>query len=343
MARQTPSIQDVARTVGVSIMTVSRAMRGVEGVSAAKRSEILNAAKALGYRPNRTARSLAASHSTLIGISLPTLFNEVFADILDGMRRAFDAAGFDLVLDNSDYDSRREALWVERMIDWRPAGVVLSGVDHAPEVREQLRSAGIPTLEIWDHCDDPIDVCVGIDHAAAGRQIGAYLLACGYGEVAFVGVEENRDPRAEKRLAGLQSVLREGGVPQITIRRSERHASFEAGMNETRALLAAAGRRPDCICYLNDHMAFGGLSTCERHGLSVPADIGIVGFNGLGINAVLAKPLTTIITPRLLMGTIGARMLLARINRAKVERHVVVPVAISAGATTRMRGPERAG
>ncbi len=338
MTRQSPSIQDVARRVGVSIMTVSRAMRGVEGVSSAKRSEILAAAKALGYRPSRTARSLAASHSTLIGISLPMLFNEVFADILDGMRRTFDTAGFDLVLDNSDYDSHREALWVERMIDWKPAGVVLSGVDHAPGVREQLRAAGIPTLEIWDQCADPIDVCVGIDHVAAGRAIGEYLLACGYKAPAFVGVEANRDPRAEKRLAGLRSAFLAHGHGGPVVRRSERHASFEAGMNETRALLAADGQHPDCLCYLNDHMAFGGMSACEAHGLSVPGDIGIVGFNGLGINAVLPRPLTTLVTPRLLMGTLGARMLLARINGAKVERQSVVPVEMSVGATTRMMG-----
>jgi LacI family transcriptional regulator, gluconate utilization system Gnt-I transcriptional repressor len=310
-------------------------MRGVEGVSSAKRAEIIQAAQQIGYRPNRTARSLAASHSTLIAISLPTLFNEVFADILDGMRRTFDRAGFDLVIDNSDYDDRREELWVERMIDWSPAGIILSGVDHAPGVRQQLRLAGIPTLEIWDQSDDPIDICVGIDHEAAGAAMGNHLIGCGYRHPAFVGVEDGRDPRAEKRLAGLRMAYRQASLGDVVVVRSEKHASFEAGMNGTHALLQADGQRPDCICYLNDHMAFGGLSTCERQGLSVPSDIGIVGFNGLGINAVLPKTLTTIITPRLMMGSLGARMLLARINGAKVEHRVVVPVTLAPGATTR--------
>ena len=338
MARQSPSIQDVAKRVGVSIMTVSRAMRGVEGVSRAKREEIVEAAKALGYRPSRTARSLAAAHSTLIGISLPTLFNEVFADILDGMRHTFDLAGFDLVIDNSDYDSRREELWVERMIDWKPAGVVLSGVDHTQAVRDQLRLARIPTVEIWDQRSDPIDICVGIDHEAAGRTIGEYLVTSGYRRPAFAGVEEGRDPRAEKRLAGMRAAFLEAGLGEIIVRRSEKHASFEAGMNATNALLGMGRERPDCICYLNDHMAFGGLSTCEKQGLAVPEDIGIVGFNGLGINAVLPRPITTVVTPRLLMGSLGARMLLARIKGAKVDTRVIVPVALTPGATTRLAG-----
>jgi LacI family transcriptional regulator, gluconate utilization system Gnt-I transcriptional repressor len=337
MKRGFPSIQDVASRVGVSIMTVSRAMRGVEGVSAGKRAEILNAAKALGYRPNRTAQSLAAAHSSLIGISLPTLYNEVFADILDGMRRTFDTAGFDLMLDNSDYDSRREEVWVERMIDWKPAGVILSGVDHAAGVREQLRLAKIPTLEIWDQVSDPIDVCVGIDHEKAGQLIGQHLIICGYRKPAFVGVEEGRDPRAEKRLLGLRTTYRTAGLGDIIVMRSEKHASFEAGMNGTSALLDLSTARPDCICYLNDHMAFGGLATCERRCIAVPGQIGIVGFNGLGINAVLPRSLTTVVTPRHQMGSQGARLLLARINGAKVDPLIVAPVELSIGATTRVQ------
>jgi LacI family transcriptional regulator, gluconate utilization system Gnt-I transcriptional repressor len=334
-ARPSANIRDLAKAAGVSIMTISRAMRGVEGVSTSKRTEILRLAKQMGYRPNRNAASLAAAHSTLIGISLPTLFNEVFADILDGMRGTFDLAGYDLVLDNSDYDLQREANWVERMLDWRPAGVVLSGVHHAPGVRERLRRAAIPTLEIWDHTDDPIDVCVGMDHLEAGRMIGAHLLALGYRRPAFVGVEAERDPRAEKRLAGLRARFAEFGGIDVSVTRSHKHASFEAGMVGTIVALQALGPKPDCICYLNDHMAFGGLATCERKGLTVPDDIGIVGFNGLGINAVLERPLTTVVTPRLLMGSLGGQALLARIHGATVGRCRVVPATLTQGRTTR--------
>lgn len=331
----TASIREVAQAAGVSIMTISRAMRGVEGVSQAKRAEILQLAKVLGYRPNRNAASLAAAHSTLIGISLPTLFNEVFADMLEGMRGTFDLAGFDLVLDNSDYNLQREANWVERMLDWRPAAVVLSGIYHAPGVRERLRYAAIPTLEIWDHTDDPIDVCVGMDHLEAGRMIGAHLFNLGYRRPAFVGVEAGRDPRAEKRLAGLRRYFEQMGGIDVSVTRSQKHASFEAGMIGTLAALDTPGTKPDCICYLNDHMAFGGLSTCERQGWSVPGDIGIVGFNGLGINAVLDRPLTTVVTPRLRMGMIGAQALLARIHGVAVVRSQVLATSLVEGKTTR--------
>lgn len=327
------TIADVAAAAGVSIMSVSRAMRGVEGLSPQKRAEIIAIARRLGYRPNRNAMSLALAHSNLIGISLPTLFNDVFAEILDGMRRTFDSAGYDTVIDTSDYSLAREEAWVERMIDWKAAAVILSGVHHAPAVGSKLRAARIPTLEIWDRTDDPIDVCVGFDHHEAGRQIGGHLVAMGYRRPAFVGVTEGRDRRAEQRLAGLMAVTGAAGLAPVRIARVDQVSSFEGGMRGTMTLMAAQDR-PDVICYLNDHMAFGGLATCEKLGFSVPETVGIVGFNGLGINAVLPRPLTTVITERRQMGMISARVLLARIKGARVERHTVLPTRLAQGATT---------
>lgn len=335
MSDSKAKIGDVARALGVSIMTVSRAIRGVEGVSAGRRDEVLRVARQLGYRPNRNAISLAASHSDLIAISLPTFHNEVFAEILEGMRRTFDRAGFDTLLDISDYDLDREASWIERMIDWRVAGIILSGTTHAPGVAERLRRAAIPTLEIWDHTADPIDVCVGIDHEEAGRILGRHLVSVGYGRAIYIGVSADHDPRAEKRLAGLAAVFREAGLPPVGIERVDRDASFEVGMVGTLAALARAGPRPDVLCYLNDHMAFGGFAICEARGLSVPGDIGIAGFNGLGINEVLAKPITTVATPRREMGNAGARALLARIRGVGPTRATALAPSLVVGKTTR--------
>ena len=332
-------IADIAAAAGVSAMTVSRAMRGIEGVSPAKRDEILRLAKRLGYRPNRNAVALAVANSNLIGISLPILYNDVFAEILDGMRGTFDRAGFETVIDISDYSLEREAAWVERMIDWRPAGVVLTGVLHAPQVRARLLSANIPTLEIWDHTPDPIDLCVGIEHVEAGLILGRHLVRCGYRRPAFVGVRHDRDPRAEKRIQGLDRAFRGAGLAELVVARVDRPASFEAGKLGTLAILDQADPWPDVICYLNDHMAFAGLAACEMRGMAVPRDIGIAGFNGLGINAVLPRPLTTIVTPRLRIGRQGAQNLMARIHKARADRSLALSVELFKGETTCAQSP----
>lgn len=335
MPRKAPvGIRDIGAALGLSMMSVSRALRGVEGISVETRDRILEAAKRMGYRPNRNARSLATAHSTLIGISLPTLFSDVFPEILDGMRATFDHAGFDTVIDTTDYNPAREADWVERMLDWNAAGLVLSGTDHSPELRQRLRNLGIPTLEIWDTTDDPIDICVGVDHGLAGEQLGRHLVECGYRRPAFVGVPLGRDTRADKRFSGLAKVFREAGACAIREFRVDHRAAFEAGSHATQLLLDEPGPASDVICYLNDHMAFGGLSLCTRLGFAVPDAIGIAGFNDLEINKILPLPITTVATRRPFMGATGARNLVARMHGAVVERCVRIPTKLLPGRTT---------
>ncbi|MEM9814406.1 MAG: LacI family DNA-binding transcriptional regulator [Pseudomonadota bacterium] len=335
MAEKAARIEDVARAAGVSIMSVSRALRGVEGVSEATRGRITALAEEMGYTHNRLAGSLAQATSNLVAISVPTLFDAVFAEIIGGMRETLSHAGLETIIETSDYDLAREAAWVERMVTWSPAALVLSGIDHAPEVGERLRWAGMPVLQLWDVTDDPIDLNVGIDHRAVGHDLGQHLLRLGYRTPVYIATPPGRDPRAEKRLAGLAAAFAEDGVAMGEVRVSAA-PSFEAGRDgAVRAL--ALHPRPDVLCFLNDHLAFGGLMACEAAGVSVPGSIGIAGFNGLNINNVLNRRLTTSVTPRALMGKTAARMLVAAMRGVRAETRVAMPVRIEPGQTTAPR------
>ncbi|MEM9144874.1 MAG: LacI family DNA-binding transcriptional regulator [Pseudomonadota bacterium] len=329
----TVRIEDVARAAGVSIMSVSRALRGVEGVSEATRARITRLAAEMGYAPSRLAGSLARATSNLVCISVPTLFDAVFAEIISGMRVTLTHAGLETIIETSDYSRAREAAWIERMIKWSPAALVLSGVDHAPKARARLESAGIPVLEIWDVTPRPIDLCVGIDHRAAGAAMGRHLAGLGYRRPAYIGIRPGRDPRAEKRAAGLAEAFAEHGVA-LAQQRVDGPPSFETGHIGARRALARSPR-PDVLYFLNDHLAFGGLMACEAAGLSVPGDIGVAGFNGLNINDVLPRRLTTSETPREQMGKTAARLLVAAIRGVRPEPCLAMPVALAPGATTR--------
>lgn len=333
------TLDDVARATGVSAMSVSRALRGIEGVSDKKSAEIRKMAERLGYAPNRVAASLAAAHSTLIGVSVPTLADDVFAEIFAGMRGVLNKAGFQTVIDTTEYQREREAMWIERMLTWRPAGVIVSGFDHSEKAQRQLKTAGIPILEIWDYSDKAVDLCVGIDHFKAGSEIGAHLLDLGYRRPAYVGIERDLDKRAEERLKGLRAAFARAGCQLCTYARVPDAPSFEGGKKGACIVLASDIPSPDVIYFLNDHMAFGGLMACRAAGLSVPDDIGIVGFNGLNINSVLERPLTTTITPRLAIGRRGATLLVAKILGARTDRRLELPTTIFAGETTRRKLP----
>lgn len=327
-------IQDVALAASVSVMTVSRAMRGVEGVSEATRRRVLAVARDLAYVPNSNARALALTNANLIGIALPTLFNDVFADVLSGMRATFERAGYAMIVETTDYDPDRELAFAERTLAWRPAAIILTGCDHRAALRTRLVREGVPTLEIWDVVDAPIDLCVGIDHYAAGRDLARHVVALGYRAPAFVGAPAGLDVRADHRVDGIAEVFRAAGASALRRISVEGTNPFAVGAGGIRAL---AGDARDVVFFQTDHLAFGGMMAAERAGMRVPDDIGIVGFNGLDLTEVLPRPLTTMITPRRQMGLVGACNVLARMNRAKVAAVTCLRTTLVPGATTRAR------
>lgn len=329
-------IKDVANELGVSIMTVSRAMRGVEGVSEETRERVLRVAKTLGYEPNYNARSLAVAKSKLIGVSVPTLFDEVFAEILTVARSALERSGYDLIIETSSYDIPTESVWIDRILKWAPTGLILTGVDHAQKVQDRLRGGAIPVIEIWDYSETPIDVCVGIDHYEAGALAAEHMLQAGYRSACLVGISEAIDARAEKRFAGFSQAFQSAG--KVTTSRVNAAPSFEAGHIAINEMTPSALKETDCFFFLNDHLAFGGLCALESKSISIPDDVGVIGFNDLGINNVLPKRVTSVATDRELIGSLAASQLLARINGAKIDNLTKVPVRIAHGDTTRRIG-----
>ncbi|MEM7488860.1 MAG: LacI family DNA-binding transcriptional regulator [Pseudomonadota bacterium] len=326
------SIRHVAEVAGVSMMTVSRALRGIDGVSEATRTRIAALARDMGYVPNGNARALAEANSRLIGVSLPNLFNDVFADILAGMRRTLHGAGYSTIIDTTDYDPARELDWFERMTIWRPAAVVLTGCDHATDLRRQLARSPLPVVELWDVTGDPIDLCVGCDHEAAGLELARHVAGLGYRRPAFVGPPERLDPRAEARVRGIARAFAEvGGAALHRVPAQGDHA-YALGARGFAALPDGAF---DVVFFHNDNTAFGGLMAAQAAGLDVPGDIGIVGFNRLDLTHVLPRPLTTIETPRRQIGETAARHLLARLNGLSPPKVTMLPCTLIPGGTVR--------
>ncbi|MEM9223309.1 MAG: LacI family DNA-binding transcriptional regulator [Pseudomonadota bacterium] len=327
-------IHDVAEAAGVSLMTVSRSVRGLDGVSETTRSRVLAIAQKLNYIPNSNARALASTHTPIIGISLPTLFNDVFADVLSGMRSTFEQAGYATIVETSDYDPERDLSWAERTLGFRPAAMILTGCDHAPDLRPLLLREQVPTLEIWDTTDDPIDICVGIDHFAEGSRLGQYAVSLGYRAPAFVGAPEGFDRRADKRAAGIALAFAEAGAKTLERVRVTGTNAFAMGAE---GMARLRGHDRDVAFFLSDHLAFGGIMALEREGGRVPADMGVVGFNGVDLTAVLPRTMTTMVTPRRKIGVVGARHLLARLNNVNVAKVTRLTSTLVEGETLQHR------
>ena len=329
------SLAEVARAAGVSKMTASRVLRGEGGYSEKTRAAVMAKVDLLGYLPNRIATAFAGDqNTTFVGVSIPDLGNEVFAQVLEGIDRKLGFHGYQTVLGLTQHTLDEEEKWIRTVLSWRPAGLILTGRSHSPRAIEMLRNSGLPVVEIWDLNSSPLDMCVGLDHSDCGFEMGRFLVGRGYRRLGYVGTSHDTANAATARLEGFTKAVTDGGgavARQLCLHDT---ATFYPGYYGTEQLLAARAD-VECIFYQNDSMAFGGLQYCQRAGLSAPDDIGIVGWGDMPVASVLRQRLTSMHVPTLKLGQMAAEMLVGRLSGEPVEPTRNVGYALIPGATIR--------
>lgn len=329
------NLSEVAKAAGVSKMTASRVLRGEGGYSKKTEAKVMAKVDQLGYLPNRLASVFAGDqNSTFIGVSIPDLGNEVFAQVLEGIDRKLGAFGHQTVLGLTQHAAEEEEKWIRTVLSWQPAGLILTGRSHSPRSYDMLRNAGIPVVEIWDLNSSPLDMSVGINHFDCGFDVGRFVISCGYKSVGFVGTSHDTANAATARLEGFTKSIEDGGgkvTKQLCLHDT---ASFYPGFYGTEQLLAS-DRNVECIFYQNDSMAFGGLQYCEQNGLDVPSDIGIVGWGDLAVASVLKRRLTSVHVSHLKLGHAAAEMMIARLSGEPVPACRDIGFHLIPGATVR--------
>ncbi len=329
------SLSEVAKAAGVSKMTASRVLRGEGGYSEQTRVKVMAQVDTLGYLPNRLATVFAGDQSsTFIGVSIPDLGNEVFAQVLEGIDRKLGTFGYQSVLGLTQHTPQEEENWIRTVLSWQPAGLILTGRYHAPRATDMLRNAGIPIVEIWDLNSSPLDMSVGINHFDSGFDMGRYLTGCGYENIGYVGTSHDTANAATERLNGFCKAVEGAGgavVKQLCLHDT---ATYYPGFYGTEQLLASAGDVA-CIFYQNDAMAFGGLQYCTSKGLKIPEDIGIAGWGDLPIASVLNRRLTSCHVPHLKLGQRAAEMMMARLTEEPVPNCIDIGFRLIPGSTVR--------
>lgn len=325
MTKSTPeprhalTLRDVSEASGVSEMTVSRVLRNRGDVSAATREKVLEAARTLGYVPNKIAGALASQRVNLVGVVIPSLSNMVFPEVMTGISETLEGTGLQPVVGVTNYLPDREESVIYEMLSWRPSGMIVAGLEHSPAARAMLAQAGIPIVEIMDIDGDPVDHAVGISHHRAGRKMAEAIIAAGYKRIAFLGTQMPNDFRAKKRLQGFEGALSKAGLSLVDREFYSGGSALLKGREMTAAVLA---RSPDVdfLYYSNDMIGAGGLLYCLDQGLDVPGRIGLAGFNGVELLDGLPRKLATMDACRLEIGRKAAEIVAGQATSAdKVE------------------------
>jgi LacI family transcriptional regulator, gluconate utilization system Gnt-I transcriptional repressor len=302
------TLRDVSEASGVSEMTVSRVLRNRGDVSPQTREKVLEAARTLGYVPNKIAGALASQRVNLVGVVIPSLSNMVFPEVLTGVSAVLDGTGLQPVVGVTNYLPDREELVVYEMLSWRPSGMIIAGLEHTPAARAMLARAGIPIVEIMDIDGDPVDHAVGISHQRAGRQMAEAIIAAGYRRIGFLGTKMPMDHRARKRFEGFVETLGHAGM---TLADREYYSGGSALLKGREMTAAVLARSPDVdfLYYSNDMIGAGGLLWCLDQGLDVPGRIGLAGFKGVELLDGLPRKLATMDACRLEIGRRAAEII----------------------------------
>ena len=328
------TLRDVSEASGVSEMTVSRVLRNRGDVSEATRARVLQAAKRLGYVPNKIAGALASSRVNLVGVVIPSLSNMVFPEVLAGISQALDATPLQPVVGVTGYAPEKEEKVLYEMLSWRPSGVIVAGLEHSDAARAMLAASGIPVVEIMDTDGTPVDAMVGISHRRAGREMAEAILTAGYRRIGFLGTRMPMDHRARKRFEGFTQALARGGVEMADQEFYSGGSALAKGRELTAAMMA---RTPDLdfLYYSNDLIGAGGLLWLIEQGYDIPGRIGLAGFNGVDLLQGLPRQLATMEACRAESGRRTAEIVMARVAGQAVDSHVVLRPVVNPGDTLR--------
>lgn len=306
-------MEDVARVAGVSAITVSRVIHHPDKVADTTRERVLAAIETTGYVPNRVAGSLASNQTRIIGALVPTVTNSIFADTIDGLTDELGAQGYQLLLGATGYSLGEETRLINAILAQRPAGIVVTGLQHEPAAETLLRAARIPVVETWNVDGRPIDMAVGFSNFNACHAMVERLVARGARCIGYVGAPTLANDRAAQRVAGYRAAVTALGLEASDSLIYEGKFSFAAGAGRLRDLLAS---RPDvdAVFFGNDILALGALFECQRQGIRVPADLAIAGFDDVELAASVAPALTTVRIHRYEIGRQAAHKILERLQ-----------------------------
>jgi LacI family transcriptional regulator len=345
MARQRKqgvTIVDIARELKLSAMTVSRALNGNGEVSERTRQKVLRCANALGYRPNRWARSLVTQKSSIIGIVIPEIAHSFYAEITSGIEDALEQSGYDILLCHSRSDPQRERAEIDALVGSQAEGLIIASVqpEKSPEPLMQLREMGIPFVLIDRFFPKLEAAAVRVDDRAVGRLATECLIDLGHHNIAFIAGPPLSPASLRKR--GYLDALRKHGLsvnPQWIVPGNFDVDSGRAGMKR---LLETQPRRPTAVFAANDPMGIGAIYACRDSGLEVPRDISIVGAGNIEGQHHPNPFLTTIDWPRHELGRTAANLLLDAIRNpeaATSQGKVLEPSLLRRQSTSRLKGP----
>src|SRR5947209_13347522 len=312
------TIRDVASKAEVSIATVSRVVNGNRSVLTDVRERVMKATRELDYRPNYLARGLRHRNTCMLGLIIPDNSNPFYAEVARAIEDAGFAAGYSVILCNSDLSEEKQQAYVDVLLSHKVDGMILFDIKGAEsKALERILAENIPAVLANIETPVPTVDQVIVDHYQGGYLAGQYLSGLNHRRIGCITLPQP-DSYQLYRIVGFRQALSEAGIELTTEDFALGNGRYENGYEAMQELLQ---RRPDltAVYVFNDLMALGAMNGLHAQGIRVPEDISIIGYDNIFYASTFEPPLTTISPPIPARGQAGSARVLQRVDQPEKQ------------------------
>ncbi|MBM7617719.1 LacI family transcriptional regulator [Weissella uvarum] len=322
MDKQTITIYDVAREAKVSMATVSRVVNGNANVKPATKEKVEKVIEELGYRPNAVARGLASRKSTTVGLIIPDITDQYFAELALGIEDIAHMYDYQIILSSSNSIDIKEDL-IDNLLGKQVDGIIFMGNQVTPEIENHLIEIDLPvvltgTLDAKKHL-----ASVNIDYLSAFKQATNRLLDHGRQRIAFISGPLSEFSKQDYKFQGYQAALSEHDLSSDTDLIFEGNYTYDEGYAFAQKLIDA---KADAAVISTDEMAAGVLNGLTDLGVSVPDDFELIASNNSQLVKITRPAMSSITQPIYDMGAVSMRLLTKLMNQEDLEeRQIELP------------------
>ena len=323
-------IKDVAHEAGVSTATVSHVINDTKYVTDETRQKVQDAIQKLNFYPNAHARTLASGRSNIIGLLVSDISNPFFPELVKSIEAAAFEHGYNLMLFNTNYDAKRAADYVRRLIELKVAGVALMTAELEPALIDELANKQVRTVfnDIGIVGENMSNIV--LDYSAGIEEAVRHLVSLGHEKIAHIAGSSRIRSGVIRREAFVDAMKRYlPNEKKLLI--VEGDFRIESGRMAATEILESK-KLPTAVVVANDMMALGAMQEFKAAGLKIPQDISIVGFDDIAFASLSEPPLTTVCSPRV---EIGRRAIEALITTIKTPNQQGVEIRIPTYLITR--------
>lgn len=333
-------MKDIARDLGVSVVTVSKVLRNHSDIGPETRERVLKRIKELNYRPNPAARALVTGRTRMIGLIVPDLVHPFFAEVAKGLSRVLRKRDYTLMISSSEEDPALEQYEIDQLLARRADILIIASTQRTDENLRRIEEQGTPYVLIDRRFAGLQAHFVGVDDEQVGELATEHLIDAGCRRIAHI-----RGPEVSTalgRLEGYRRVLSQRGLTMppayVVAPRSSDDAGDVSGHAAMKVLLKLSPPPDGVFCY-NDPAAVGALTAILEAGLRVPEDIALIGCGNVRYSALLRVPLSSIDQDSAGIGERAAKLALsvveAKTPPARPKTVLLSPTLIARESTRR--------